>query len=101
MDYSCAHQKICLKKWIVFAVSALICFVCSFLYILEPKRPYPTGVLETTFTISPEQAFLVVTADGGYDLYVDDKYLATINDYTKAFSDFKIYKNISEANDIE
>lgn len=75
--------------------AALLIGVFSF--ILEPEYPLP----DSYSLLDPDNAYLVLNGNGSYDIYVDEKYFATVLSLRHSFSDLTIYNSLEEVNKYE
>ena len=75
--------------------------VLSLSFILEPSY-LPPDVAESTFSLTPENAFFVINPDGGYDLYLNHEFLLICDQIDETLLDLPVYPNIEEVpNEIE
>ena len=65
----------------------------SFLVVPEPKGEIPPEVEEETFSITPENAYLVPQGEQ-YQLYVDGSYMGMVEEESieRSFPDIPIYR---------
>lgn len=78
------------------ALHAIILFSLlsvSFLVVPEPKGEIPPEVEEETFSITPENAYLVPQGEQ-YQLYVDGSYMGMVEEESieRSFPDIPIYR---------
>lgn len=90
------------KKNKLFQVISTFCVlavaVLSLSFILEPHHITPE-VEQTTFALTPENAFFVINPEGEYDLYKDQDFLVTLDKIDETLVDLPVYQNIEEATD--
>ncbi len=72
--------------------------VLSLSFILEPHY-IPPEIQQTTFALTPENAFFVINPEGKYDLYKDQEFLVTLDKIDETLVDLPVYQNIEEAPD--
>lgn len=84
------------KVSICFVTALLLLLVFSLFSVIQPDYSYEAPVVQDTFTITSDNAYYVKNPEGGHDLYVDGKYMVTIQSIIEHSSDIKIYNNISE-----
>lgn len=84
-------------KPVVHAVALLLVVVLalSFFVVFEPYD-IPDAVLDETFGVTGEEAFLLPRADQGYDLYVDGTRRVTITDIPEDLLEIPIIDNLGE-----
>ena len=81
-------------KTVFFRMLRICIFSCLMLIgivIVPEAYQVSTSVQETTFTISPDNAYLIKTGSG-YELYVNNKYITTISSIDDSLQSLKIYK---------
>ncbi len=72
--------------------SLILCFTIVFEpYYIDPKDE------SDTFEITSGTSYLVHKSEGEYNLYINNEYVATINDIKDSYSDLTVYKNLEEA----
>ena len=69
-------------------------YAFSLFFIFEPSSP----PRDNTFEITYENGYFVENPNGGYDLYINGNYLATLSQIDDSLTDLKIYKNEEEIN---
>jgi len=85
-----------LKSQSVLAIlPILFLFFSSFFYVFEPYSISPIDEAATV-ELTNENAYLVLNQNGGYDVYLNHKYYATVHKIMDSYSDLQIYKNIKE-----
>jgi beta-lactamase regulating signal transducer with metallopeptidase domain len=93
-------DKSMLKKSGVFHKALLVfllsIFVLSSLFVLEPYS-FKSDVQEYTVELTPQTAYLVHNKKKGYDVYVYNRYFATVTRIRDSYSNLKIYNNLEEA----
>lgn len=78
-------------------VKAYIYLMCMLLtvfascFVTVENSGIEKAVAETTFSLSPETCYFIRT-DAGYDLYVDDEYVASLTELAEPFTEFTIYE---------
>lgn len=84
-------------KNIVFTfLPMLFSLILCFTIVFEPYHIDPKDASDT-FEITSGTSYLVHKSEGGYNLYIDNEYVATINDIKDSYSNLTIYKNLKEA----
>ncbi len=92
-------------NWIQILCLVLITglYIFSTLFIFEPHymspdklEDYPGDAISIP---TPENSYLIVNPNDGYDLYIDGNYMETLPEVDKYMSDLKIYNTIEEVPD--
>lgn len=83
------------KSFIMFLSIILILIFSSFV-VFEPYSINPKDQ-QKTVELTPENAYLVLNTDKGYDVYVNNEYFATVTTVRDSYSNLSIYNNIEEA----
>lgn len=96
IEGSIIKRKSNYKYTFLLLVPMLLVLVFSFTIVFEPYYIAPQDASDT-FAITKEASYLVHNPEGGYDLYINNKYIATVNDILDSYSDLTIYKNFKEA----
>ena len=84
------------KRTQIFISSIIAClFIFSVLFIFEANyiSPQQKG---NSFALTEENSFLVKNPKGGYDIYIEGKYLITIRQIDDSMHHLKIYNNLEE-----
>lgn len=88
-------KKSKVKNMILF-VSMIFVLILSLFVVFEPYSINPKDQ-EKTLELTPENAYLIVKPDNGYDVYVNNEYFATVTEIRDSYSDLLIYNNLEEA----
>lgn len=74
------------STWIAYILSAmlLVCISAPCFFILEPRKEIPKEILENTVRINSDNSYLLLTGEGKYAIYIENKYFATV---TQIFDD--------------
>lgn len=83
------------KNIILFALMIVIFIISSFV-VFEPYSINRKDQ-EKTLELTPKDAYLIINADNGYDIYVNNEYFATVTKIKDSYSDLLIYNNLEEA----
>ena len=51
---------------------------------------------EGVYSMTTKNSYLVLNPSGGYDVYIENEYIATVQEIQESFSDLKIYNNLEE-----
>jgi beta-lactamase regulating signal transducer with metallopeptidase domain len=81
------------KALLVFLLSI---FVLSSLFVLEPYS-FNSSDQEYTVELTPQTAYLVLNDKKEYDVYVHNRYFATVTRIRDSYSNLRIYNNLEEA----
>ena len=82
-------SKINRRRQVLFSAIIAATYLFSVLFIFEVKYIAPED--ETgTFELTDENAYLMVSPNGGYDLYVDGEYLTTVPEIVDGISTLEI-----------
>lgn len=73
-------------------VFALLLSFSTCLFVFEPYGVPPDSAL-VSYTISDESSYIIVNADGYYDIYIDNNHIATSIEIRDSFSNLRIYEN--------
>ncbi|WP_207708065.1 M56 family metallopeptidase [Candidatus Galacturonibacter soehngenii] len=63
--------------------------------ILEPYSINPNDMYET-IELTAETSYLVKNLKGGYDVYINNNYFATVTEIKNSYSDLSVYNNLQE-----
>lgn len=90
------NSKQKLKGLYLTMIPVLLLITLSFFTIFEP---YAISYQDEygTIELRNENSFLVCNPNGGYDVYFEGSYFATVQEIKDSYSDLPIYKNIKEA----
>ena len=91
-------------NWIQLLCLVLITglYTFSILFIFEPHYMSPDALNDAlvpngeVLPAMPNNSYMIVNPNGGYDLYIDGKYMETFPDVDEYMSDIKIYNTIEE-----
>ena len=82
-------SKPALWKSLLTTSICILLFIGSYTFILQPAAAPPNGENEPSITtITPENAWLLYTDEGQYEVWVNGKYLATISAATAQSAPF-------------
>ncbi|WP_313184995.1 M56 family metallopeptidase [Lacrimispora sp.] len=91
-----AEYKKSKVKNMILLVSMIFVLIISSFVVFEPYSINPKDQ-EKTLELTPENAYLIVNADNGYDVYVNNEYFATVTTIRDSYSNLSIYNNFEEA----
>ncbi|RKD34984.1 M56 family metallopeptidase [Lacrimispora algidixylanolytica] len=80
----------------VLLVFLLSIFGLSSLFVLEPYS-INSNDQEYTVELTPQTSYLVINQKKEYDVYVHNRYFATVSRIRDSYSNLKIYNNLEEA----
>lgn len=83
-------------KNIILFVLMIVIFIISSFVVFEPYSINRKDQ-EKTLELTPKDAYLIINADNGYDIYVNNEYFATVTKIRDSYSDLLIYSNLEEA----
>jgi len=83
-------------KNIILLVSMIFILVLSSFVVFEPYSINPIDQ-KKTIELTPEDAFLIINADNGYDVYINNEYFASVTAIRDSYSNLLIYNNLEEA----
>lgn len=89
------QQKSVIQNSIMFITIVFILALMSSV-VIEPYSIAP-GDQQETVELTADTSYLVVNANGGYDVYLNNEYLATVSEIKDSYSDLRRYKNVEEA----
>ena len=75
--------------------SMLVCaalLIGAFSFILEPEYPVP----DDYSLLDSDNAYLILSSDGQYDIYIDGVHWGRVYDNHNLFSDLPVYNSINE-----
>lgn len=73
----------------------LIVAILSLSFILEPSYT-PPDIEESSFELTPENAYFVINSTGEYDIYLDHQYIATMEQIDETLTNLPVYQSIEE-----
>lgn len=82
-------------KNLILLVSMIFVLILSSFVVFEPYSINPKDQ-EKTLELTPENAYLIVRPDNGYDVYVNNEYFATVTAIRDSYSNLSIYNNLEE-----
>lgn len=86
------------RKQIALCGIAVVLYAFSMFFIFEPYYVLPEAS-KNSYELTKDNAYFIVNPNGGYDLYMEDRYISTLDDITdETIKDLKVYKNKEEAN---
>ena len=91
-------------NWIQILCLVLITglYIFSTLFIFEPHYMSPGKIEDIPefngdiVPVMPNNSYLIINPNGGYDLYIDGDYMETLPEVDEYMSDLKIYNTIEE-----
>lgn len=85
------------SKTILMIMPIIFISIFSLLVVFEPYAISPTDA-QSTFELDADNAYLIVNPNRDYDLYINQKYIATVHEIKSSYSNLSIYQNLKEAN---
>ncbi len=83
-------------KNVILLISMIFIFFLSSFFVFEPYSINPKDQ-EKTLELTPEDAYLIINADNGYDVYINNEYFASVTAIRDSYSNLLIYNNLEEA----
>lgn len=80
---------------LIFAALMFGIYLFSMVFIFEPYYIAPKDA-DDGFQLSPENAYLIINPEAGYDLYVNGKYIVTLSVLDESLLDLKIYDSMED-----
>lgn len=74
---------------VVASALVILLFIASFMVIIQPAGNPPDEDIEGTFTINSENAYILLTTDNVYKLYVNGEFFTDIIESTPEFEAFE------------
>lgn len=78
------------SKPMVFVAMAVIVLSCGF--VLEPYH-ISSGSVDGSYVLEEDNSYIVVNEEGFYDIYIDDVYVAYVEEIQDSFANLRIYQN--------
>lgn len=78
---------------LIITFSLIVYF--SYFVVFEPYAIPPEDVADTVELID-DASYLIINPDGGYDVYMNHTYFASVQEINDSFADLKIYSNLEE-----
>jgi beta-lactamase regulating signal transducer with metallopeptidase domain len=87
------RSKIVTSLLLTFTITIIL---LSSSFILEPYSIKPNDMYETV-ELSAENSYLIKNLKGGYDVYLNNNYFATVTEIKDSYSNLTVYNNLQEA----
>ena len=84
-------------KTILMIMPIIFISIFSLFVVFEPYAISPIDA-QSTFELDVDNAYLVVNPNRDYDLYINQKYIATVHEIKSSYSNLSVYQNLKEAN---
>lgn len=89
----CQQSKIVTSLLLTFIITIIL---LSSSIILEPYSINPNDMYESV-ELSAETSYLIKNLKGGYDVYLNNNYFATVTEIKNSYSNLSVYNNLQEA----
>lgn len=89
--------KYSVVKTTVGTITLVFLLLISFSFILQPRYPLPSEYNQSMFVLTPDNAYIVKTASGYYEIFSREfGYLTTISEIEEPYSELPIFKTKGE-----
>jgi hypothetical protein len=95
LEDSNPNSKANRKSIILVVIPILLLVALSFCLVFEPYSIAPKDA-SYTVELTSENAYLIQSQKGGYDIYFNARFFGHVNEVKDSFSNLPIYKNVEE-----
>lgn len=85
---------------ILMAIPLVLLLYISFIAVFEPYA-IPPDHAANTVELTEDSSYLVLNSNGGYDVYINHSFFATVQEIKDSYSNLKIYNNLEEVKKYE
>ena len=85
---------------ILMIIPLILLLYFSFFSVFEPYAIPPDDAANTV-ELTEDASYLVLNSNGGYDVYINNIFFATVHKIKDSYSNLKVYNNLEEAKEYE
>lgn len=85
---------------VLLVIPLILLLYFSFIAVFEPYAIHPEHAANTV-ELTEDSSYLVLNTNGGYDVYINNSFFATVQEIKDSYSNLKIYHNLEEAKKYE
>ncbi len=84
----------------ILIIPLLLLLYFSFIAVFEPYAISPDHAANTV-ELTKDSSYLVLNSDGGYDVYINNRFFAAVQEIKDSYSNLNVYHNLEEAKKYE
>lgn len=85
---------------ILMIIPLILLLYFSFIAVFEHYSISPDHAANTV-ELTEDSSYLVLNSNGGYDVYINNSFFATVQEIKDSYSNLKVYHNLEEAKKYE
>lgn len=85
---------------ILMIIPLILLLYFSFIAVFEPYSISPDHAANTV-ELTEDSSYLVLNSNGGYDVYINNNFFATVQEIKDSYSNLNVYHNLEEAKKYE
>lgn len=94
------HTKLKYLLSVLMIIPVVLLLYFSFFVVIEPYAIHPYDAADT-IELTEDSSYLIYNPAGGYDVYVNHSYFATVQEIKDSYSYLTIYQDLKEAKNYE